>query len=69
MSEMEGIIGMLDTLGWKIILTFHHPVLIGPQTGSFGKRCQIGVEWGKQSSSGLLPLENQESASSRPRSD
>lgn len=46
MTEMEWVIGMLDILGQKIILTFHHPISTGPQTGSFGEMCQIGVEQG-----------------------
>lgn len=44
--EMEWIIGMLDISGQKIILTFHHPALTGPQTGIFGKMCQICIEPG-----------------------
>lgn len=69
MTEMEWIIGMLDILGQKIILTFHQPFLTGPQQVVFRKCVKFLLSKGKQSNRVMLPLGNQESASSRPQSD
>jgi hypothetical protein len=42
------ITGTLEIERQKIILTFHYPVLTGPQTGSLGTVCQMCVEQGRQ---------------------
>lgn len=70
MAAMEWIIGMLDILGPNIFLAFHYHVLTGPQTDILGKMCQICVLYkGEQSNCVMLPLGNQELASSNPWSD
>lgn len=63
---MEWIIGMLDIVGQEIILTFHHPVLTGPHTGILGKCVTFALSKGKQPNCVMLPVGNQELASSSP---
>lgn len=67
---MERIIEMLNILGPNIFLNFHYYVLTGPQTDILRKMCQICVlNKGEQSNCVMLPLGNQDLASSKPWSD
>lgn len=69
-AAVERIIEMLNILGPNIFLTFHYYVLTGPQTDILGKMCQICVlNKGEQSNCVMLPLGNQDLASSNPWSD